>query len=109
MNGRRKAGAEGNPPVCNALRIRRTVKTGETAPAWHRHCQTGSSRWISHPRGVDEVGDLIDGEAAGVGGGVAVRWRSRPVRRGGGGGAWGGRPPQESGEARMSEAIRARG
>ena len=84
MNGRRKAGAEGNPPVCNALRIRMTVKTGETAPAWRRHCQTGWSKWNCHPGGVDEVEDLIGGEAAGIRGGVAVRWRSRPVRRGGG-------------------------
>ena len=81
MNGRKKVGAVGDRPVCNAVQ---NEKTGETAPAWHRHCQTGPSKWIVHPRGVDEVEDLIDGEAAGIFGGVAVRWRSRPVRRGGG-------------------------
>ena len=101
MNGRRKADAVGDRPVCNTVQM---VKTGDTASAWRSHYQTGPSKWKCHPGGVDEVEDLIGGEAAGICGGVAVRWRSRPVRRGGGGGDWGGCPSQGSGEVRMSEA-----
>lgn len=89
VSGRKKAGAEGDRPVCNAVQ---NEKTGETAPAWHRHFQTGSSKWKTRPRAVDEVEDLIGGDAAGIRGGEAVRWRSRPVRCGGGGGAWGSLP-----------------
>jgi hypothetical protein len=47
-------------------------------------------KWKNQPRDVDEVEDLIGGDAAGICGGGAVRWRSRPVRCGGGGGVWGG-------------------
>ena len=81
MNGWRKAGAVGDRQVCNAVQ---NEKTGETAPAWHRHCQIGSSKLKPDPRGVDEVEDLIGGEAAEICGGEAVRWRSGPVRGGGG-------------------------
>jgi hypothetical protein len=39
VNGRKKVGVEGDRPVCNTLQ---TMKTGETAPTWHGHYQTGS-------------------------------------------------------------------
>ncbi len=61
--------------------------------------QTGPSKWKPDSRGVDEVEDLIGGEAAGICGGVVVRWRSRPVRRGGGGGVWGGCLPRGQGKS----------
>ncbi len=109
MSGQKKAGAEGDRPVCNAVQ---NEKTGDTAPAWHRHFQTGSSKWKTRPRDVDEVEDLIDGDAAGIRGGGAVRRRSRAVRCGGGGEAWRGvslsRSQGKPARAKRSAVIRAR-
>jgi hypothetical protein len=101
VNGRKKAGAEGDRPVCNAVQ---NEKTGDTAPVWHRHWQTGPSKVENRPRAVDEVEDLIGGDAAGICGGGAVRWRSRPVRCGGGGGVWGNLPRRMGSGARSSHA-----
>ena len=59
---------------------------GIPAWSWQSHLQAGSSKWKSPSRGsADDVGDVIGGTAAGIRGGLAVRRRSRTVRRGGGG------------------------